>query len=114
MQYFHDVYSETVTAASLFEAFDLVDFNDARIATDDAAVKGVAKHPATEVGLDVAVMMIGTARLRARGIIARGEKVISAAAGGVRAAEGGSVNVFGRALTAAADGEFITVYFCAR
>lgn len=110
MQYFHSIYSETLTATTLFDAFDLVDFNDAKITADDAAVKAVALHPATEIGLDVAGHMLGPIRVRARGAINKGQKVISAAAGGVKAAVAGSVNMFAVAHTDAADGEFITIF----
>lgn len=109
MQFFHAVYSETLTPTTLFEAFDLVDFADAKITADDVAVKAVAQNPATEIGLPVAGLLIGTARVRARGAIVKGTKLISAAAGGVKAAAGGSANVFATALTDAADGEFVTI-----
>lgn len=108
MQYFHSILSLTVTAASVFEAHDLLDFNDAKITADDMPVKGVAQAPAT-VGLDVAATALGFHRVRARGAIAKGAKLISAAAGGVKTAPGGAVNVFATALTAAADGEFVTI-----
>ena len=39
-----------------------------------------------------------------------GARVVSAAAGGVQA-QGAGTNPFGRALSAAADGEFVTVVF---
>ncbi|MCJ7996072.1 DUF2190 family protein [Rhizobium cremeum] len=110
MQFYHSLYSTTLTATSVFDAFDLIDFSDGKITADDAAVKAVALHPATEVGLDVAGMVIGEVRVRARGAIAKGQKVISAAAGGVKAAAVGSVNMFAVALTDAADGEFITIF----
>ncbi|UXT99440.1 capsid cement protein [Agrobacterium tumefaciens] len=109
MQYFQSVFSDTLTATTAFDAYDLVDFNDAKITTDDGPVKAVAINPATP-GLDVAGMMIGRTRLRARGAIAKGDRLISAAAGGVKTATGASVNVFARALTAAADGEFVAVF----
>ncbi|MCA1492709.1 hypothetical protein I6F11_17450 [Ensifer sp. NBAIM29] len=51
MQFFQDVLSDTVTATSLFDAYDLVGFDDAKVTADDVPVKGVAKHPATEIGL---------------------------------------------------------------
>lgn len=110
MQFFHAVYAETITATTVFDAFDLVDYNDTKITADDVAVKAVALNPASEVGLDVAGLMIGPVRVRARGAIAKGDKVISAAAGGVKAAAGASVNSFARAMTAAADGEFVTIF----
>ncbi|PYE87511.1 DUF2190 family protein [Phyllobacterium leguminum] len=109
MQFFHSVLSDTITATTLFDAFDLVGYNDGKVTADDAPVKAVACNPATEIGLDVAGMLIGTARVRARGPVAKGDKLISAAAGGVKTAAAGSVNVFATALTSAADGEFVTI-----
>ena len=114
MQYFNSIYSETITATTVFAAYDLVDFNDAKITADDAPVKAVAQNPATEVGLDVAGMKIGTVRVRARGAIAKGDKLISAAAGGVKTALANSANVFARALTTAADGQFVTIFVVIR
>lgn len=114
MLHYHDVFSTTVTATTLFDALDLIGFTDGKITADDTAVKGVAKHPSTEVGLDIAVMRVGTARVRARGAITKGTKLISAAAGGVKAAAGGSVNVFAVADTDAADGEFVSIFFLCR
>ncbi len=109
MQYFQDVLSLTATATGLFDAYDLVGFDDAKITTDDAAVKGVAKNPATEIGLDVAVLTIGTARVKAVGVIAKGAKLMTAAAGGVKVVGVTPANPFATALTAAADGEFVTI-----
>lgn len=109
MQFFQDILSLTATATTVFEAFDLIDYNDAKIVADDVPVKGFAKHPATAIGMDIAVVAIGTARVRARGAIAKGDRLISAAQGGVKTAPGGAVNVFSRALTAAADGQFVTI-----
>lgn len=109
MQFYQDVLSDTATATTLFSAFDLVDFNDAKVVADDVAVKGMAQHSATEVGLDIAVMVLGIGRVRARGAITKGAKLISAANGGVKVAPVGAVNVFSTALTAAADGEFVTI-----
>lgn len=109
MQFFHSIYSETLTATTLFDAFDLIDFNDAKITADDMPVKAMAQNPATEIGLNVAGMMIGTGRVRARGAIVKGDRLISAAAGGVKTAAADAANVFARALTDAADGEFVTI-----
>lgn len=109
MQFLHSVYSDTITATTLFDAFDLVGFDDGKVITDDAPVKGVAQHPATEIGLDVAATLIGTARVRARGVITKGSKLISAASGGVKAAPDNAANPFATALTDAADGEFVTI-----
>ncbi|OCP17380.1 MULTISPECIES: capsid cement protein [unclassified Ensifer] len=109
MQFFQDVLTDTVTATTVFDAFDLVGFDDGKVAADDAPVKGVAKHPATEIGLDIGVMLIGITRVRARGPIVKGAKLISAAAGGVKAAGATPANAFATALTAAADGEFVSI-----
>lgn len=109
MQFFQSVLSDTVTATTLFDAYDLIGFDDGRVTADDAPVKGMAQSPATVVGLDVAAMLIGTGRVRARGVITKGDKLISAAAGGVKAAPSGAVNPFAQALSDAADGEFVTI-----
>lgn len=108
MQYFHAILSLTATATSVFEAHDLVDFSDAKITADDMPVKGVAQAPAA-IGLDVALNALGIHRVRARGAITKGAKLISAAAGGVKVAGATPANVFATALTAAADGEFVEI-----
>ena len=108
MQYFQDVLTLTTTAATLWNTLDLVGFDDAKITADDAVVKGVAKHPATETGMDIGVIALGTARVKASGIVTAGARVISAATGGVKTV-GAGVNPFATALTSAADGEFVTI-----
>lgn len=114
MQHFNSIFSDTITATTVFEAYDLVGFNDGKVTTDDAPVKAVALNPATEIGLDVAGMMIGTVRVRARGVINRGDKIVSSALGGVKAGGATPVNVFARALTDAADGQFVTIFVVIR
>lgn len=109
MQYFQDVLTVTVQSTGLFEAYDLIGFSGAKIGTDDAAVLGVAKHPNTVIGDYSAVIVIGTARVKAVGAITAGAKVVTAAAGGVKAAGASPVNAFATALTAAADGEFVDI-----
>ncbi|WP_275789705.1 capsid cement protein [Pararhizobium gei] len=109
MQHFHDVLTDTAIPTTLFDAYDLISFNDGLIVADDVAVKGVAKHPCTEIGQPTAVILLGWARVRARGAIAKGDRLISAAAGGVKTAGATPANPFARALTAAADGEFVTI-----
>ena len=106
---FQDILTLTATATTLWSAYDLVGFDNAKVTTADAAVKGVAKHPATEIGPDIAVLAIGTARGRAAGVITAGQRVVSAAAGGVQAAGGTPVNPFATALTSAAAGEFVDI-----
>lgn len=109
MQYFQDVLTLTANnSGELFDAYDLVGFNDEKVTADDVPVKGVAKHPASSE-LDVGVIVIGTARVKARGGISKGDKLISAQGGGVKTAPANALNVFATALTQAADGEFVTI-----
>lgn len=108
MQFFQDVLTLTVTSTSVWGAYDLVGFSGAKIAADDAVVMGVAKHPNTVIGDAGAIMVLGTARVKAVGVITAGSRVISAAAGGVKT-KGAGVNDFATALTSAADGEFVTI-----
>lgn len=108
MQFFQDVLTLTTTSTSLWEAYDLIGFNGAKITAADAAVMGVAKHPNTVIGDPGAVMVIGTARVKAVGVITAGGAVVSAAAGGVQA-QGAGTKPFATALTSAADGEFVTI-----
>lgn len=109
MQYFMDVLTLTSIPTTTWDTLDLVGFDDAKVTADDAPVKGVAKHPCAVIGDPTAVMALGVARVRARGAITKGAKLISAAAGGVKVAGAGAVNVFSTALTAAADGEFVDI-----
>lgn len=110
MQTFNSIFSDTLIATTVFDAYDLVDYSDAKVTADDAPVKAVALNPATEVGLAVAGMLIGTVRVKAKGAITKGTKVISAAGGGVKAAVANSVNPFAVAHTDAADGEFVEIF----
>ena len=109
MQYFQDVLTITMPTTDLFEAFDLVSPAGARVAGADAPVLGVAKHPNTVIGDFSAVMVLGTARVRAVGAIAVGNKLVSAAAGGVQAAGADPANAFAIALNDAADGGFVDI-----
>ncbi|KRB58464.1 hypothetical protein ASE04_27510 [Rhizobium sp. Root708] len=108
MQFFTEALSDTVVATTAIDAFDLVGFDDAKVAADDAPVKGIAKNPAA-IGESTAVIMVGTGRVRAKGAIAKGAKVVSAATGGVKTAGATPANAFATALTAAADGEFVSI-----
>lgn len=109
MQYFQDVLTVTVPTTGLFDAFDLIGYDGAKIAADDAPVLGVAKHPNTVVGDLSGVVVMGVAKVRAVGVIAAGANLVSAAAGGVKDDAGAGVNVFATALTAAADGAFVEI-----
>lgn len=109
MNYFHSILSLTLVATATFNADVCIGFNDAAITADDQPVKAIAQNPATEIGLAVAGTAIGFHRVKASGAILAGNKVISAANGGVKAAGGASVNMFATALTSAADGEFVEI-----
>ncbi|MET3611749.1 putative transcriptional regulator [Rhizobium aquaticum] len=109
MQYLMDVFSDTSTLTTDVEAFDLVGYNDAKVTADDAPVKGVAKNPG-KAGDDIGVVLIGAARVRAKGAIAKGDKLVSAATGGVKTAGATPANAFARALTDAADGAFVKIF----
>lgn len=108
MRYFHDILTLSVVSAGLWDDADLIGFNDQKITADDQPVKGTAKHPSTEIGQSIAVIVIGADRVKARGVITAGQRVISAAAGGVKA-KGAGVNDFATALTSANDGEFVDI-----
>jgi hypothetical protein len=114
MQTHHSIFSDTIIATTLFAGYDLIGFSDGKVTADDAPVKAVALAPATEIGLAVAGMMIGTVRVRAKGAIAKGDKVVSAAAGGVKTGGATPVNSFARALTDAADGQLVTIFVSIR
>lgn len=108
MQFLIEALSDTVVATTVIDAFDLVGFDDAKVAADDAPVKGIAKNPAA-IGESTAVTMVGVGRVRAKGAIAKGAKVVSAATGGVKTAGATPANAFATALSAAADGEFVSI-----
>lgn len=108
MRQFHALLSLTITATTALAASDLVGFDDGKITADDAPVKGVAQVPAS-IGLDVAATAIGIERVKASGAISAGDDLVSAAAGGVQAADETSVNIFATALTDAADGEWVEI-----
>ncbi len=107
---FNDLFTDTIMSTGIFEAYDLVNFAGAKITTADAVVAGVAKSPNTVIGDPAPIMKAGTVRVKAVGAISAGGKVVSAAAGGVQA-QGAGTNPFGRALHAAADGEYVTISF---
>ncbi len=107
MNTFIDILSLTFTAKGDFKAYDLIGFDDQKITADDAVVKGVAKHPGS-AGLDIALIAIGVARVKSVGIINAGERVISAAAGGVKTVGAGN-NDFATALTSAGDGDYLDI-----
>lgn len=109
MQFYQEVLTVTVSSTGLFNAYDLIGFDGAKVAADDALVMGMAKSPSTEIGQQIGLIVLGTARVKAVGAITLGARVMAAAAGGVKVVGATPVNPIGRALTAAADGEFVTI-----
>ena len=107
---FQDLFTDTIISTGVFEAYDLVRFAGAKITAADAVVAGIAKSPNTVIGDPAPIMKLGTVRVKAVGANAAGARVTSAAAGGVQTI-GAGTNGFGRALHAAADGEFVTISF---
>ncbi|MEN2979981.1 hypothetical protein P7L78_09175 [Tistrella bauzanensis] len=114
MQLYYDVLSFPVVASGLFSDGALVNFAGAQVLADDAPVAGIAMHPATEVGMPITAMGLGIATLTASGVVGAGNRVVSAAAGGVKAAGADPANVLGFALTPAADGLGVKVLFMPR
>ena len=108
MHHFVDALTATVTTTGLFAAYDLIGFNGAKVTTEDAPVLGMAKSPCTVIGDPTAVMVIGIGRAKATGAVTAGAKLVSAVGGGVKVAGATPANVFATALSAAADGEFVT------
>lgn len=108
MNTFQNTLALSVVSRGIWDAFDLIGFDDQKVTAADAPVKGVALSPSTELGLDIAVIAIGTARVKAAGTIAAGSPVVSAADGGV-AAGSASANAFATALTDAAAGELVEI-----
>ncbi|MGY9046316.1 hypothetical protein P775_11090 [Puniceibacterium antarcticum] len=111
MMTYQNVLNRTVTATSLFDAGDLISYAGAKITTDDTPVLGVALNPCTEIGQDIAVLVMGSIRIKATGAVTAGAKLISSSGGGVKVAvaDPASANVFATALTAAADGAFLDI-----
>lgn len=110
MRTYHSILSLTATMTAVCNAGDLISFANAPITVEDTPVKGVAQNPATEIGLDIAVTALGFETVTAVGAIAVGAPICTATGGGVRTAViGTDVNIFARALTAAADGETVQI-----
>lgn len=108
MQFMQDLLTTTAISTSLWDGYDLIGFGGAKITAADTPVLGVAKHANTVIGDPGAVMIIGSARVKAVGAITAGTKVVSAAAGGVQA-QGAGTNPFAIALTTAADGQYVNI-----
>lgn len=107
-QVFQDILTRTVISTSLWDAYDRIGFDGAKVTADDAPVLGPAKHPNTVIGDPGAVMVIGTAQAKAVGVITAGARLVSAV-GGVRVFDPEEdTNPFAIALTTAANGQLVT------
>lgn len=111
MLFYQDIATHTAISTGVFETNECIAFTGARVTVADTPVMGVSKAPNTVIGDAVAVMPLCIARVRAVGAITAGQRVVSAANGGVQA-QGAGVNPCGRALTTAAGDDFVTVFFC--
>lgn len=109
MQHFNSVLSDTIVASGTFDAYQAVGFDDAQIATEDAAVKAISLNPATVDGMAVAGMLIGTVQMVADGAISAGDRVSTSATAGSVTVVATPANDFATALTSAADGENVTL-----
>lgn len=101
-----DTLKYSVVAAAAIVARQLVGFDD-RPAGADAPVQGVAAHDAA-TGEAVALTAVGLIDLEAGAAIAKGDELVSNAAG-KPVPKGAGTNVFGRALNAASLGGRVTV-----
>jgi hypothetical protein len=111
MNFYIDVLSLTCVSAGVWEAYDLIGFDNLKVTAADVPVKGLAKSPSTAAGQSVAVVVIGSIRVKAVGAITAGQRVVSAAAGGVQFGGATPANPIGRAVNTVADGEFVEVIF---
>lgn len=107
---FKSVLTLTATAIADFSAFKAIGFDDQMVAADDALVKGVSLNPAS-AGMDVSLHAIGPIQVTANGAIALGAEVMAAADGNFKTASADPANAVGHALTAAADGDLVTILF---
>lgn len=115
MQTFNDILSSSFVSGGVFDAYDLVGWDDQKIAANDAKVKCVAKSPSTAAGQDYAGMLAGIARVKAASAIAAGgTALVTAAAGGVKPRTGEEANVFAVALHPAAANAFVDIFFFIR
>ena len=103
---FQQTLTDTGFADGNVEAYDLVNFADQAITTNDEPVKGFALSPA-KAGEHFGVVLIGTCEAKASGAINAGDKLCTAADGKVKKAASTAKNVFGKALTTGGDGEYI-------
>lgn len=109
MNQFQEVLSVTSVATAVVTAYALIGFDDAPVLAADAPVKGVSLNPAEEAGVAFATLVMGTVRVKAKGAIVAGADIVSDATGAVKTAPADPSNVFAKALTSAADGEFVTI-----
>ena len=109
MNLFHSLLNLTFFPSAAVKAFDLVGYDDAPIAADDAPVKCIALNPG-EIGDATAGMALGTIKIKADGVITAGDDVISSATrGAVKTAGADPSNAFAKALTTVADGELVEI-----
>lgn len=108
MNTFQNILTLTCIASAAVAAYQIIGFDDAPVTADDAPVKGVSQNPAA-IGDAFAINAIGTAKVKASGAIAKGDRLMSAANAGVKTVGADPANPFAIALTDAADGELVEI-----
>lgn len=103
---FKQILTDTTNAKATVKAYELVDFEGLPIIAADHPVKGFALSPA-KVGDDFETVLIGSCEGKASGAITAGDKLCTATEGKIKKAATTAKNVFGRALTSGADGDYI-------
>ncbi|MFD2678011.1 DUF2190 family protein [Camelimonas lactis] len=102
-----DLLNLPITATASVPAQTCVTF-DGDPAAEDEPVFGVSQFSQI-TGREVTCKVLGVAVLKATGAITKGARVISSATGGAKTGGATPANPIGRALTTAADGEFVRV-----
>ncbi|WP_426037924.1 hypothetical protein [Cypionkella sp. TWP1-2-1b2] len=77
MQFYQEVLTVTVISTGLFNAYDLIGFDGAKVTADDALVMGMAKSPSTEIGQPIGIIALGPVRVKAVGAITLGARVMA-------------------------------------
>lgn len=108
MNQFRNLLNLSIVALGAITAYRCVGFDDRQVSADDTPVQGISFSPAEE-GDPLSLIAIGTVYLPADGIVTKGDRVTSAANGGVRVATADDANAFAVATTSAADGGLVEI-----
>lgn len=103
---FQNILTDTSTANADIKAYQLIGYDDFPISADDQPVQGFAYSPA-KTGELYSITLIGTCEAKTNGVVNKGDKLITAADGGVKKAPDNALNVFAKALSTGANGEYV-------